>query len=101
MMPNQNRSLPLTPEQKAEARQMWEGGATADTIAKRFSVTKNAVSGMAHRGLWLPHGKVSSYRYGHESTTLFDRCDALHAKLDAVLAENLGVGRVPNLPRTA
>ena len=31
--------------------------------------------------------------------TLYDRCDALHAKMDAVLEATLGVGRIKLEPR--
>lgn len=42
-------------------------------------------------GLWHRQGEPECRV---EPSTLFERCDALHARLDAVLAENVGVGRI-------
>jgi hypothetical protein len=80
----------ITAEQKVEARHLWEvEGLSGGEIGIRLGLTKNTIAGMAHRGEWMARGPRSL------PTTVFQRCDALHAKLDAVLAETVGVGKIP------
>jgi hypothetical protein len=67
-----------------QMQQLWEHAPelTAARIAERFAdMTKNTVIGQAHRRGWQPRRK----RY--EPSTVYTRCDALDAVLDAVLAE--------------
>ena len=64
---------------------LWEHAPelSAARIAERFdNMTKNAVIGHANRRYWKPR-RVA----GPEPTTLNQRLDAIHAALDAVLAE--------------
>lgn len=83
----------MTAEQKAEARRLWDRGElSASEIAKAIGITKNTIIGMAHRGSWVRRGP-----YQRVPTTLFERCDALHARLDAVLRATKGVGRIANI----
>jgi hypothetical protein len=63
---------------------MLKAGAPQKQVATHYRVTKNTVA-----GVWYRHGSPGTRR---EPTTLHTRLDALHAKLDRVLAETLGVG---------
>ena len=78
-------------------------GTTMSAIADKMTktgkfgtVTKNQVIGMLHRFAKRPGGQLPRTPAGPRAApvptgkplrTLFDRCDALHAKLDQVLAE--------------
>ena len=77
----------LTIEQQEEALALIDGGLSQKKVASRFGVSKNVVASLWHR-FGDPQPRAS------EATTLFDRCDALHAKMDAVLAATVGVGRI-------
>lgn len=82
-----------TPAQKAKMRQLWDEGLTAAEIGERVGLSKNAVIGIGYRAGWpLRHASASK---ASQPTTVFDRCDALDAKLDAVLAATADVPRVP------
>ena len=70
---------------------MIKAGATIRIVAENFSVTKNTVA-----GIWSRHGEPGTRRV---PTTLYARLDALHAKLDRVLDETRGVGRIPESER--
>src|SRR5262249_54447842 len=79
------------PEDKI--RQLWEETPlTAKQIAERFGLTVNTVIGRARRRGWL------SFRPGFERgpapKTLHDRLDAIHARMDAVLAECRDIPRL-------
>jgi hypothetical protein len=70
-------------EIRARIRDLWEGSPelSATDIGERVGMTKNAILGLAHRGGWSPRILTEVPR------TLFDRMDAEHARMDAVLAE--------------
>ena len=68
---------------------MLGAGKSQGAVAKQLGVTKNVVA-----GVWRRLG------YGPEPTTLYGRCDAMHAKLDAVLKATMGIGRIPEAERT-
>ena len=76
----------LSAEQQDEALGMIAGGARQTEVAKRFGVTKNVIA-----GLWSRHGDPTPLS---EPSTLEERCAALHARMDAVLAETMGVGKI-------
>ena len=65
---------------------MLESGLSQKEVARRLGVSKNTIAGLWHR-----HGSPK----GPAKTTMAERLDALHARLDAVLAATLGVGRIP------
>lgn len=68
----------------AQMRQFWEDSdLSAKAIGKRFGVTKNVIVGQARRRGWKPRAPSP----GAEPSNVFIRLDAVHAKLDAVLAE--------------
>jgi hypothetical protein len=75
---------PIIKAHEAEIRHAWEKTPeSASKIAARFGVTKSVVIGYAQREGWI------SFRPGTWSDkprTIFDRLDALHARMDAVLA---------------
>jgi len=71
---------------------MLKAGATTQAAAKHFGVTKNIVA-----GIWARHGNPGTK--GPEPTTLPQRLDALHKTLDRVLAETVGVGKIPEPER--
>ena len=73
----------LSVEQQERALAMIEAGLTSGTVARAFGVTRNVIAGIRAR-----HG-------GTPKTTMAERLDTLHARLDAVLAATLGVGRIP------
>ena len=84
----------LSVEQQNRVLEMLRSGETQDAVANRLGVTKNTIAGVWHRRGEPVH------QSGIEPTTLYDRCDAMHAKLDAVLAATMGVGRIPEPERT-
>lgn len=64
-------------------RQLWEETSlSAAQIAEALNVTKSTVIGHAHRRAWKPRKPWAS-----EPTTIHQRLDAHHAKLDKVLAD--------------
>jgi transcriptional regulator with XRE-family HTH domain len=77
------------PEQQ-DALAMLRGGMTQKQVARRYGVSKNVIA-----GLWQRQGDPHAIPV---PTTLYQRCAALRARLDAVLAETVGIGIVPNEP---
>ena len=77
----------LSVEQQERALAMIEAGLTSGAVARAFGVTRNVIAGIRAR-----HG-------GTPKTTMDERLDALHERLDAVLAATLGVGRIPESER--
>jgi hypothetical protein len=69
---------------------MLREGMTQAAVADRFGVTKNTIA-----GLWSRHGKPVELA---PPLTLHERLDALHAKLDRVLAETRGIGILSPVP---
>jgi hypothetical protein len=67
----------------ARMQQLWEDSLelSAAMIAERFGVTKNVVIGRATRGQWKRRGP------SRPPSTIFSRLDAIHARMDQVLAE--------------
>lgn len=82
----------LTVEQMVSAIGMLRAGLSQSAVGAHFGVTKNTIA-----GIWRCRGNGEAR--GPEPTTMSDRLDALHARMDAVLAVTLGVGRVPEPPR--
>ncbi len=77
----------LSKEEVARALGMIRSGASQADVARTFGVTKNVIGGLWHR-----HGEpVES-----PPSTVYDRCGALEARMEAVLRETLGVGKEPN-----
>ena len=70
---------------------MLKSGATYQRAADRMGVSRNTVA-----GVWSRFGDPVPR---HQPTTLGQRLDALHAKLDRVLAETRGGGRIPEPER--
>lgn len=71
----------LSPRQEAEARRLWEETpATAQIIGEQLGVTRNTISGLAHRRCWISRRPLPYER------TMAGRLDALHAKLDEVIS---------------
>ena len=77
----------LTVEQQTRVIEMLKSGSGQREVAQHFEVSKNVVA-----GVWARHGNPGTRR---EPTTLGQRLDALHEKLDRVLAETRGIGRIP------
>jgi hypothetical protein len=82
----------LTVAQQDAAIDMLLSGLSQTGVAAHFGVTKNTIA-----GVWARSGNGQAN--GPVPTTLIERCDALHVRMDAVLAETLGVGRVPTAPQ--
>jgi DNA-binding transcriptional regulator LsrR (DeoR family) len=82
-------ALDISKQQDALA--MLRDGMTQQAVADRYGVSKNAIA-----GLWARQGEGV---VREEPTTLYTRCAALHARLDAVLAVTVGIGIVPNEPK--
>ena len=72
--------------QQGKALALLRSGVTQQAVAEQLGVSKNTIA-----GLWARRGEPV---HRPDPTTLFERCDALHRKLDAVLAETVGVGRI-------
>ena len=87
-MPNGHRTLrgdgALSVEEQLRVIEMIKSGAAFKTAGEHFGVSRNVVA-----GVWARFGEP-----GSEPTTLHTRLDALHAKLDKVLAETRHVGRI-------
>jgi len=64
----------LSVEQQEQALAMIEAGLTSGAVARAFGVTRNVIAGIRAR-----HG-------GTPKTTMDERLDAMHARLDAVLS---------------
>ena len=65
-------------------RELWEfSPMSAKEIGARFRTTKNSVIGQAHRGGWEPRRQSP----GPEPTTIFERLDAINARMEQVLAD--------------
>jgi len=79
-------------------RDLWENAPelSAVKIAARFdNMTKNAVIGHAHRREW----KLRRPAKAAEPTTLHQRCDALEARMDAVIEETQAAIDARHKPR--
>jgi transcriptional regulator with XRE-family HTH domain len=77
--------------EEARALDMVRAGWTQQRVAAEFGVTKNTIA-----GLWNRHGKPVELV---EPLTLHERLDALHARLDRVLDQTLGVGILAPEPK--
>ena len=65
-------------------------------VGRMLGVTKNTVAGIwARSGAGKPRGERDA------KTTMSERLAALHERMDAVLAECVGIGRVPNAPKSS
>lgn len=64
-------------ERQAEALALLRDGMSQKEVAARIGVTKNVIA-----GLWSRQGDPVATR---EPATLYDRCDALAARMDQVL----------------
>ena len=73
------------------ALDLIRSGKSRAHVARAFGVTKNVMS-----GLWARHGNPVA-KNTREPTTLRQRLDAIHARMDAVLAAT-NVPRIPNRP---
>ena len=76
----------LSAEKKAEAIMLVEGGMTNSAVAARYGVSKNVIIGIRRRA-----GKSVPVE---PESTLLTRCKAYNDKMDAVLRETKGVGRI-------
>lgn len=73
---------------EAEARVLWQAGQRSADIGARFGVSASTVSGLAARRGWGRHPVgPCAVASAPAARTLFDRCAALHASMDALLAE--------------
>ena len=68
-------------------------GLTMREIGDRLGVSKAVACGVIDRH--APELKDPSLFRGPEPRTLYQRCDALHARMDAILAETKDIPRVP------
>lgn len=83
----------MTNPLRAEILALLDEGMSQQKAADRLGVTKNTVAGIGARaGRCLPRNGAA--------TTMLERLDALHARMDAVLAETVGIGRVPDTPKS-
>lgn len=75
----------LAVEHRAEAEALYAAGVPAKAVGERFGVSRCVILGIAHRQGWIS-GALPRYRPAPRRT-LHDRLDALHARMDALLAE--------------
>lgn len=86
---------------EAEAERLLAAGISMSQVGARFGVSKSVIKGVASRRGW----ETSPPTHEAPIRTTADRLDALHARLDAVLAETRGIprvkpaGRVMRVPR--
>jgi len=69
---------------------LLDEGHSQREVGRMLGVTKNTVA-----GIWARAGRGTSAQ-----TTMLDRLAALHDRMDAMLAECVGIGRVPNAPKS-
>jgi hypothetical protein len=87
-----NGGKPADTKRNAAVLALLDTGMTQQAVADRLGITKNTVAGIwARAGRGIPKDGAWS--------TMGQRLDALHARMDAVRAETVGVGRMPNKPR--
>lgn len=86
-----NGHLKHSDAERVEILSLLDGGMTQRAVADRLGITKNVVAGIWARA-------CRGVPFGPAPPTLFTRCAALHAKLDAVLAATRDVPRIPNEP---
>ena len=67
---------------------LLDGGLTQGQVGQKLGISKNVVS-----GIWARAGRGTPRGNPH---TMLDRLDAMHAVLDRVIAENVGIGRIPD-----
>jgi transposase-like protein len=67
-------------------------GETQASVARSLGVTKNTIAGLWHRN-------GDPQLQSPAKTTMAERLNALHQKLDAVLAATVGVGHIPEPER--
>ncbi len=73
-------------ERRALALALLRGGMKQKAVAAQLGVSKNTIAGIwARSGDPMPFASLAP-------TTLSDRCDALVARMELVLAETRGVG---------
>ena len=77
--------LKFDDETLAQMRALWEGSPelSAKAIGERFGVSKMVVIGQAQRRQWKPRRESPG---AEPKSKIFTRLDALHARMDAVLA---------------
>ncbi len=86
-MPNSNQYNDANAERNRAILTMLEKGMSQGEAAAALGFSKNVVS-----GVWTRAGRGAPM---HDAkTTMLDRLDALHAKMNAVLAQTVGVGRM-------
>jgi hypothetical protein len=79
-------------EDQQKVLDMLRAGTVQRLVAEAFGVSRNTIV-----GIWARHGEPVSA--GPDPTTLYERLDALNAKLDRVLAETRGVGILAPEPK--
>lgn len=79
----------LSADQLDHMRALWENAPELNSvvIGERFGVSKNVVIGHAARRGWASRKGPRNIRRAPAPSTISARLDALHAKLDRVLAE--------------
>lgn len=89
----------LSPDALSRMRALWEGSPelTAAAIGERFGVSKSAVIGQADRRRWRPRGAPP----GPVTSTLFQRLDAINARMDAVIEETRAAVAADRAKRSA
>ncbi len=85
MMPNQHDTT--NAERNRTIISMLDNGLTQADAAFALGLTKNVVA-----GVWKRAGRGAPMR--DAKATMPERLDALHAAMDAVLAETVGIGRI-------
>jgi hypothetical protein len=82
----------LHPVEQEIALDMLRAGTSQRLVAEAFGVTRNTIVGLWHR-----HGEPIKNE-NIAPRTLYERLDALNAKLDRVLAKTRGVGILAPVP---
>lgn len=94
-------SDPVVRPWEAEAERLLAAGLSMSQVGARFGVSKSVIKGVAARRGW----ETSPPTHEAPIRTTADRLDALHAKMDAVVAATRGIprvkpeGRVMRVPR--
>jgi hypothetical protein len=83
----------------AEMARRWARGETARAISRIAGVSRSTVIGRAYRRGWVRNMGVLTEAQirptlTNPRTTMMQRLQALHDRMDAVLADNVGVGRL-------
>src|ERR1700686_4240452 len=92
-----NNNIVIRPWE-GEAEALWKQGVAMGDIASRFRVTRGVIHGLAQRRKWGAHPhqppRPKEDYVARPVRTMEDRLTALHARMDALIAETRTIPRI-------